>query len=725
MLVLIIIIGYITVYHNDMARNLLNNKIANFIIPLSIGVTAFALVLDYKILFLSNIGWLNLEDPIFHYLGWEFFRVDEWRNPIGLNPNYGIDISSSIVFSDSIPLLAIIFKLLTNSAEGPIQYFGLWLFVCYLLQAYFSFKLISIVTKSLAVRIFFCGTMLFVPAMLVRTNIHIALASHFLLVASIYLIFTKNKNYIDCKWIFLLVASLGIHFYLFFMVFVLYIADSLDRCRNSLPSIRGILKKFIILIIVIIALVVCAWQFGYLAINVQSTTDSGFGSYQMNLLGLINSTEWSLLQKRSYFSHPSFEGMNYLGFGIIFLLLCSISILKKRDVRVFVMCNASKHLYLLISLFIFLSLSLTHIIDIGTFQFTFNISNEIISYANIVRSSGRLFWPIFYCLAFIASVLVLKGYSFRVSILIFGITFLLQVVDTSKGWIALGDSFNKSPSSSILTNLKNEFWQSAAKKYKKIEIFPVKNWPSFWANIADYAYQNRMTNAVVRLARVDHTKMILTQNKLEKILSAGDFDGDTLYVFQEWKDNLLDYSVKFDPRKDLLARVDDIIVLAPNWKICDTCEKNTNYIELQQWKPSAKLGKEISFANKNNSDFLLNGWVTGGNWGYWSIGDRSRIVVPIKNEKFSTIVFNVRALVGPTHPNSIVEIYIDGNLQKEVTISRSLGNSISVEIPTKLNNPSYFIIDFVFKNPTSPQAIGYGNGDDRKLTIGIESFILR
>jgi hypothetical protein len=708
-----------------MFRNLLNNKITNYLIPLSIGAIAFALVLDYKILILSNVGWLNLEDPIQHYLGWEFYRADEWRNPVGLNPNFGMNISSSLVFSDSIPLFAILFKLLTNNVTGPIQYFGWWLFFCFLLQAYFSYKLISIVTKNLAVRIFFCGTMLFVPSMLARTNIHMALASHFLLVASIYLIFTKNKSHINYKWFFLLVASLGIHFYLFFMVFILYIADSLDGCRNSSPSIRGILKKFILLIIAMIALVVFAWQFGYLAINVQSTTDIGFGSYQMNLLGLINSTEWSLLQKRSYFSHPSFEGMNYLGFGIIFLLLCSIFTLRKRDVRVFVMCNAKKHLYLLISLFMFLSLSLTHIIDIGTFQFTFNISNDLIKYANIVRSSGRLFWPIFYCLTFIASLLVLKGYSFRASIFIFGITFLLQVVDTSKGWIALGDSFNKSPSSSIPTNLKNDFWQLAAKKYKKIEIFPVKNWPSFWANIADYAHQNKMQTSVVRMARVDQSKLVSAQQQLEKMLSVGDYDGETLYVFQEWKDNLLDYSVKFDSSKDLLARVDDIIVLAPNWKMCDNCTRNTNYIELQQWKPSVGIGKEISFANKNNSEFLLNGWVTGGNWGYWSIGDRSRIVIPITNEKFSTIAFNVRALVGPAHPNSIVEIYIDGNLQKQVTISRSQGNSFSVEIPKKLNNPSYFIVDFVYKNPTSPQAIGYGNGDDRKLTIGLESLILR
>jgi len=144
-----------------------------------------------------------------------------------------------------------------------------------------------------------------------------------------------------------------------------------------------------------------------------------------------------------------------------------------------------------------------------------------------------------------------------------------------------------------------------------------------------------------------------------------------------------------------------------------------------QWKPLAKVGKEILFSDKQNSQFLLNGWVQGGNWGYWSLGDRSRIVVPITNEKFSTIKFNVRALVAPTHPQALVDIYINSYFQKQVAISHPSGNSLFIEVPQKSNNQSYLIVEFVYKNLTSPQAIGYGNGDDRKLTIGLESFTLQ
>ena len=38
----------------------------------------------------NNIDWLYLGDLSQYQLGWEFFRDDEWRFPLGANPNYGL-----------------------------------------------------------------------------------------------------------------------------------------------------------------------------------------------------------------------------------------------------------------------------------------------------------------------------------------------------------------------------------------------------------------------------------------------------------------------------------------------------------------------------------------------------------------------------------------------------------------------------------------------------------
>ena len=77
----------------------------------------------------SNQSWLTNGDLAQYQLGWKFYREDIWRFPLGLNPNYGITNSSSIIYSDSIPLLAIFFKIFRSFLFEDFQYFSFLPFV--------------------------------------------------------------------------------------------------------------------------------------------------------------------------------------------------------------------------------------------------------------------------------------------------------------------------------------------------------------------------------------------------------------------------------------------------------------------------------------------------------------------------------------------------------------------------------------------------------------------
>lgn len=59
-----------------------------------------------------NSSWLFWGDLPTLQTGWNFFRIDEWRFPIFSNPNYGIYLNNSIIYTDSIPLFALFFKIL-------------------------------------------------------------------------------------------------------------------------------------------------------------------------------------------------------------------------------------------------------------------------------------------------------------------------------------------------------------------------------------------------------------------------------------------------------------------------------------------------------------------------------------------------------------------------------------------------------------------------------------
>ena len=65
----------------------------------------FSLICTICILGHGNISFRAVEwlhdgnESAIEQTAWYFFRNDLWRFPLGLNPNYGNEISSSIVFS--------------------------------------------------------------------------------------------------------------------------------------------------------------------------------------------------------------------------------------------------------------------------------------------------------------------------------------------------------------------------------------------------------------------------------------------------------------------------------------------------------------------------------------------------------------------------------------------------------------------------------------------------
>ena len=77
--------------------------------------TLFSLLLSGTFLGIENlrfseIDWLLGGGDISNAQnGWTFFKNDKWHFPLGKNPNYGLEISNSIIFTDSIPLLAFLF----------------------------------------------------------------------------------------------------------------------------------------------------------------------------------------------------------------------------------------------------------------------------------------------------------------------------------------------------------------------------------------------------------------------------------------------------------------------------------------------------------------------------------------------------------------------------------------------------------------------------------------
>jgi hypothetical protein len=184
-------------------------SVAFYLPALTLGLICFFCIAPFSILLPTNLAWIGPYDPTMHYLGWAVFQNSPWSWPLGLNPDYGLQISSSIVYSDAIPLFAFFFKALKDYLPIPFQYFGIWYLVCLLLQCVLAFVLIErIVVKHLplVVRLILVSLFAFAPILLWRIGEHAALSAHFVLLAA-FVLFTKDKSAQNWSWVLLLVLT--------------------------------------------------------------------------------------------------------------------------------------------------------------------------------------------------------------------------------------------------------------------------------------------------------------------------------------------------------------------------------------------------------------------------------------------------------------------------------------------------------------------------------------
>jgi hypothetical protein len=120
-----------------------------------------------------------------HYIGWEYFKATPWTFPLGMIDKLLYPGSISILYTDSIPIFALFFKLFPAVRAGTFQYFGIWGLLSYALQGGFGALIVSKYTKKAylcwALSLFFS----FSTIMVQRMFLHTALGSQFLILAAI------------------------------------------------------------------------------------------------------------------------------------------------------------------------------------------------------------------------------------------------------------------------------------------------------------------------------------------------------------------------------------------------------------------------------------------------------------------------------------------------------------------------------------------------------------
>jgi hypothetical protein len=122
-----------------------------------------------------------------------------------------------------------------------------------------------------------------------------------------------------------------------------------------------------------------------------------------------------------------YEGFNYFGFGALVLLL--IAVIINRDT---LLAKIVEHRYLCAALFgLFLFAVSDHVFLGDTKLLDLPHTGRIDHYLGVFRSSGRMFWPVFYATILFGLVGVLSRLAPRSAVIIVAACCFLQLVDTN------------------------------------------------------------------------------------------------------------------------------------------------------------------------------------------------------------------------------------------------------------------------------------------------------
>jgi hypothetical protein len=530
-------------------------------------------------------------DSAQHQIGWEFFRhTSLWQWPIGLNPALGLVFSSSIVFTDSIPLAAFFFKPFSPFLGEHFQYFGIWILLCFVLQYHFAHRILSrFFSDQLSISIsslFFVISPPFLYRMIHGGHGHIALVSHFLILAAIDQYFDKRSR--NSIWAIILCSGLLIQAYFIPMLTAIWLASVVRRFLPGPIRFRQITLE---IITTVGAVLVVAWATGYFAVGRSINPEGWNYVFRWQPLSLIDSgtdgsVGWSRIVRDNAQLSGDTEGFSFLGSGLLtlasFVVITKMFYLLKNQSRstqimsVFIplilsipilVVRGSSGLKILLSLLllgalgllvleylvgcfrksngpslrgylpllsasIFLALySLTNNVGFGTNRlFEYPLLPGLKQFTETFRTHGRFIWPAFYGLMILVLIGVMRHLGPRWRAVVLSAALLFQLADSNTALNGVRDRFANTPK--WKSRLDDALWVELASKYSSIVVVPpLNNDPEdLWLDFTKLASENEMSINSGYFSRFDVNSYVSETNSLMTSIEDGTVGRDAFIV---------------------------------------------------------------------------------------------------------------------------------------------------------------------------------------------------
>ena len=497
-----------------------------------VGVLIFLAVYGVWVLDPTNVDWIlnSLSpDPIQHYLGWELFRRSPVHLPyLGANYNAVYPFRTSVLFTDSLPLAALFFKLLGGVLPTRFQYFGWWGLLCYALQGGLAQAVIARIggvrpgqTAKCWGSVAGAGVLVLFPALTMRTFAHEALSATWLVLLAVYLWLRSDEIMPMTRracliWGGMGLLCAGIHLYYLPMVGLVLVGYAVRRAlqKRGPAAVLAPIAAF------------CATALAELVL---------LGAFAVNFAGYSN----GYLSGADYLGlfvpwyAPGWEQNVYMGVGAVWAVVLAIfsMVCNARKAEKFFAAHHDWVAAGLVVLVLDLVAAGGNAITVGgKTLFTMPIPQFLMDFWAMFSSCARLAWLAGMLLAVTACGLVLRFWEKGAVPAL-----LLAVCAVAQGWGQRGELFNRwtdyhyydfrYENKSLLTD---PAWDdiAASGKYSHLAFatFDFEH-DEFW-DLVDFAADHGWTSNSFYMAHMDGNLAAVTLPGELNELSA-----DTLYAF--------------------------------------------------------------------------------------------------------------------------------------------------------------------------------------------------
>ncbi len=611
----------------------------------------FVAFFDVNVVNPTRIGWLMEHDWGQHVLGWNAWRHMPWST-FNHETLLGAPVGNTIFSTDSNPLFAFIFKPFRQWLPDNFQYIGLWFLFCVVMHFTFAYKLIRPHAPGRWTALGGAIALSALPMLYYRMR-HDTLVAQWLILWGLHIFINVKDDIlpsgpINLKTSFrfilswlrngpkmqgycaLLFVTGMVHPYLLFMIAAIWGGDCIKRFFGGLriadrrlhadwkTLLDAVARALPPLVLAILALFI-----GGSFNKGMSPGAGGYGYYSFPLDGWFNPVkpEFSAVLKAwPLDGGQSFEGYQYLGFGLIVLVIAAVVLyITTPEAKASKGFIASLRPLALPFLLLLLIAASNHAQFYGYDVWKFKLPDELRNPAAVLRASGRLTWPITYLLVATALVVLFKSRPKAIAILL-PLVLVVQAYDIAGMSKAMRQATSLASSDQIYYETPSPEWDQLVSAAKGVDFYPANvhmNDKLFYELTWRATSQAKPVNTMY--AARENLIQIANQEAGMDAFKRGEVKSDHLFVFLK----------QCDAPQELWSRLrmlDGVWIIPPK----------DSHIDLPkpEWSP---LRSEVRFGWLDQGTCLLDeNWSRPEYDGVWSEGPAANLRIPIKHVQFDT-----------------------------------------------------------------------------------------